>query len=461
MAVASERLAAPAISAPTRWRGRPAQVGLILLVMLAAFALWRGEFPWPSWLTWTALPGRLDDLQGWLLDERTAEDPNLIFAIFDGFRALADWLVTSFTDALEWMTWVGVTAAGTLLVLALRRLAGRPHGAGRLRRVRADGPVGAEHADARADVRRGAPLADHRRPGRDLGRAQRARAPRAHAGARRDADRAGVRLPHAGRDPVLRRPGRRGDLHDDLRRPARRAHHGAGDPRRHRRHRRGLQGARRDADADALQGAAAAGAQAAAAGAQPDDHVRALARGDRGADRRPRAGRRRHQRPLLERRARAARRRRDRRDGDRARPRDRRDRRAHGPDAPPPDRRRQAAGAQGDAGGAGGDRGDRRDLPRARRRAVLSRRVRDRELRVHGHARGPAAELDPVRARLCAGSDVVRVRHHRADRQLPRRVRARAAARVARGDAVVRDDRRVLRRSRSWSAGCAPRSPSR
>ena len=116
MAVASERLGAPAISAPTRWRGRPAQVGLILLVMLAAFALWRGDFPWPSWLTWTALPGRLDDLQGWLLDERTAENPNLIFAIFDGFRALADWLVTSFTDALEWMTWIGVTAAGTLLV---------------------------------------------------------------------------------------------------------------------------------------------------------------------------------------------------------------------------------------------------------------------------------------------------------------------------------------------------------
>ncbi|HTE61457.1 MAG TPA: ABC transporter permease subunit [Solirubrobacteraceae bacterium] len=117
MAVASERFAAPAIPAPSsRWRGRPAQVGLVLLLMFAAFALWRNDYPWPSWLTWTALPGRLDDLQGWLLDERTAENPNLIFAIFDGFRALADWLVTALTNALEWLTWIGTAAAGTLLV---------------------------------------------------------------------------------------------------------------------------------------------------------------------------------------------------------------------------------------------------------------------------------------------------------------------------------------------------------
>ena len=39
--------------------------------------------------------------------QRTAEDPNFVFAIFDGFRAFADWLVTALTDALLWMTWVG------------------------------------------------------------------------------------------------------------------------------------------------------------------------------------------------------------------------------------------------------------------------------------------------------------------------------------------------------------------
>jgi len=49
VAVASGRLAAPAIAAPSsRWRGRPAQVGLVVLLMLIAFALWRDEFPWPS-----------------------------------------------------------------------------------------------------------------------------------------------------------------------------------------------------------------------------------------------------------------------------------------------------------------------------------------------------------------------------------------------------------------------------
>jgi glycine betaine/proline transport system permease protein len=115
--VASGRLAAPAISPRwTRWRGRPTQVAAVVAGMLLVFALWRGAAPWPSSLTWTALPDRLDDFQSWLIDERTAENPNLIFAIFDGFRALADWLVTALTDALEWMTWVGTAAAGTLLV---------------------------------------------------------------------------------------------------------------------------------------------------------------------------------------------------------------------------------------------------------------------------------------------------------------------------------------------------------
>ena len=84
--------------------------------MLVAFALLRGESPWPSSLTWSQLPGKLDDLQGWLLDQRTAEDRNLVFSIFDGFRALADWLVTALTDALEWLTWVGTAALGVLLV---------------------------------------------------------------------------------------------------------------------------------------------------------------------------------------------------------------------------------------------------------------------------------------------------------------------------------------------------------
>ncbi len=118
MAVASRRLAAPAFAAPTsRWRGRPALVAGILLLMLVGFALFRNELPWPTSLTWQALPERLDSFQEWLLDERTAENPNIIFAVFDGFRALADWLVIAIDDALLWLTWPGVMAAGILIVL--------------------------------------------------------------------------------------------------------------------------------------------------------------------------------------------------------------------------------------------------------------------------------------------------------------------------------------------------------
>jgi glycine betaine/proline transport system permease protein len=118
VAVASGRIAAPALAAPaSRWRGRPAQVGLIVLVMLVAFVVFRDEFAWPASLTWEALPERLDSLQTWLLEQRTAPDPNIVFAIFDGFRALAEWLVTAMNNVLLWLTWVGTTAAAVLIVL--------------------------------------------------------------------------------------------------------------------------------------------------------------------------------------------------------------------------------------------------------------------------------------------------------------------------------------------------------
>jgi glycine betaine/proline transport system permease protein len=118
MAVASRRLAAPALASPaSRWRGRPAAVGAIVLLMLVGFAVFRDEFAWPASLTWQALPERLDDFQVWLLDERTAENPSVVFAIFDGFRAFADWLVTALNDVLLWLTWPGLLAASVLIVL--------------------------------------------------------------------------------------------------------------------------------------------------------------------------------------------------------------------------------------------------------------------------------------------------------------------------------------------------------
>jgi glycine betaine/proline transport system permease protein len=117
MAVASGRLRAPAFAATTsRWRGRGAQVAGIVAVMVAAYFVFENEYPWPSSLVWTELEGKLDEAQTWLLDQRTAAS-NPFFAVLDGFRAFADWLVAAILNVLEWLTWAGTMAAGTLIVL--------------------------------------------------------------------------------------------------------------------------------------------------------------------------------------------------------------------------------------------------------------------------------------------------------------------------------------------------------
>ena len=116
MAVASGRLRAPAFAAPTsRWRGPGAQAAGILALMVVAYFLFKNEYPWPQSLVWTELPAKLDDAQDWLLEQRT-EGSNPFFALLDGFRALADWLVAAVLNVLEWLTWVGTMAAGTLIV---------------------------------------------------------------------------------------------------------------------------------------------------------------------------------------------------------------------------------------------------------------------------------------------------------------------------------------------------------
>ncbi len=82
-----------------------------------------------------------------------------MFSVFDGFRIFVDNLVAWFNDALVWMTWIGATVAGTLLVLALRRLRrGCRLGACCIRLVRRVGPLAGEHGDARPDADRGWPL---------------------------------------------------------------------------------------------------------------------------------------------------------------------------------------------------------------------------------------------------------------------------------------------------------------
>jgi glycine betaine/proline transport system permease protein len=117
VAVASGRLAAPAAFAPSsRWRGKPAQVGAIVGLWLVAYFLLKGDFDWPASLTWHDLPRKLDDAQNWLLEQRTADDPNPIFAVLEGFRSLCEWLVNAFVDIFEWLTWVGTIAASVLIV---------------------------------------------------------------------------------------------------------------------------------------------------------------------------------------------------------------------------------------------------------------------------------------------------------------------------------------------------------
>jgi len=116
MAVARARLRAPAFAAPTsRLRGSGMQVAGILALMLVGYFVFQNDYPWAQSLVWDELPRKLDDAQDWLLEQRT-EASNPFFALLDAFRATCDWLVAALLDFLEWLTWVGTMAAGTLIV---------------------------------------------------------------------------------------------------------------------------------------------------------------------------------------------------------------------------------------------------------------------------------------------------------------------------------------------------------
>lgn len=118
MSVVTEAARAmPVVSHRPWWRGRIVQVAAIVGLMFLAYRAWRLEYPWPSSLVWNSLPTHFDDFQIWLLDQRTAEDKSVVFALFDGFRVFVDNLVAQFNELLLDLTWAGTTAAGTLLVL--------------------------------------------------------------------------------------------------------------------------------------------------------------------------------------------------------------------------------------------------------------------------------------------------------------------------------------------------------
>ena len=114
--VTERPIVAPVLSHRPWWRGKPVQVALVAAGMWIAYEALRLEYPWPSSLAWNALPFKLDEFQTWLIDQRSAEDKSLIFTVFDGFRIFVDELVAWFTELLSWLTWVGTTIAGTLLV---------------------------------------------------------------------------------------------------------------------------------------------------------------------------------------------------------------------------------------------------------------------------------------------------------------------------------------------------------
>ncbi len=99
------------------WRGKLVQVAGIVALMYVGYRLRPLEYPWPERLEWNALSGHLDAFQVWLIDERNAEDKSVVFGIFDGFATFVDDIVNWFTRLLLWLTWVGTTAAGTLIAL--------------------------------------------------------------------------------------------------------------------------------------------------------------------------------------------------------------------------------------------------------------------------------------------------------------------------------------------------------
>ena len=109
--------AAPIVVHRPWWRGKLVQVAGIVALMYVAYRAWALEYPWPSSLVWNNLSFRLDEFQIWLLDERGKTDQGVVFTVFEAFSSTIDQLVEWFTRFLFWMTWLGTTAAGVLLVL--------------------------------------------------------------------------------------------------------------------------------------------------------------------------------------------------------------------------------------------------------------------------------------------------------------------------------------------------------
>jgi len=117
--IAATETAAPTTVVTHRpwWRGKLVQVAGIVALMYVGYRLRPLEYPWPERLEWNALSGHLDEFQIWLIDERNADERNVVFGAFDAFATFVDNLVSWFTRLLLWLTWVGTTVAGTVIAL--------------------------------------------------------------------------------------------------------------------------------------------------------------------------------------------------------------------------------------------------------------------------------------------------------------------------------------------------------
>ena len=111
-----DAVAAPTLSHLPWWRGAASRWRAIVGLMVIAYRASKLDYPWPTRLTFTSLSAHLDEFQAWLIDQRSAEDTGIVFTIFNWFREFLDYLVAKLNEFILWLTWIGTTVAGTLVV---------------------------------------------------------------------------------------------------------------------------------------------------------------------------------------------------------------------------------------------------------------------------------------------------------------------------------------------------------
>jgi len=116
VAVEYVRPAPAAVEHRPWWQRRSLLSAVVVAVMLILYFALRGEYPWPGGIQWTSLGPHLDSFQSWLIDQRNADSPNVVFRAFNGFATFLDDIVTWLTHLLQWLTWVGSTVAAAAVV---------------------------------------------------------------------------------------------------------------------------------------------------------------------------------------------------------------------------------------------------------------------------------------------------------------------------------------------------------